>query len=79
MKTEENKNDKFFESLKKHPKYKLGKRVKPQKEHNVNGKVAFTTTLYPHCYEWLKEESAKTGKSGSELLNSLIEQASKVG
>lgn len=64
----------LFEELKKQPKYKLGKRKVEQKAHNANGKIAFTTTIFPDNYEWLKEESARTGKSGSAILNSLIEE-----
>lgn len=70
-------NDAFFEELNKHkPKYKLGKRKSAPKAHNKNGKIAFTTTLLPEMYEWLKNESAETGKSGSEIINELLSKES---
>lgn len=53
-------------------KYQLGSRTE-LKEHNKNGKVAYTTTLTKENYVWLKEHSASTKTSGSEILNSLIE------
>lgn len=53
-------------------KYQLGCRTE-LKEHNKNGKVAFTTTLTKENYIWLKKHSAATKTSGSEILNTLIE------
>ena len=72
----ENTNTPFFDELvKRSPKYKLGKRKGTIKAHNKNGKIAFTTTLLPSLYEWLKVQSAKTGKSGSDIINELLSNA----
>lgn len=54
------------------PRYKMGKR-KNFKPLNKNGKIAFTTTLYPEIYEWLKQQSILTQKSASEILNKALE------
>jgi len=59
-------------------KYKLGTRTE-LKEHNKNGKVAYTTTLTKENYCWLKERSCETGKSGSVILNGMLEEARKDG
>ena len=53
-------------------KYKLGTRTE-LKDHNKNGKVAYTTTLSKENYHWLKEYSAHTGKSGSAILNEFLD------
>lgn len=52
-------------------KYKLGSRTQ-LKEHNKNGKVAYTTTLSKDNYHFLKELSAYTGKSGSAIINEFL-------
>ena len=60
------------------PRYKLGQR-KNMKPLNKNGKIAFTTTLYPEIYEWLKEQSVMSQKSASEIINGILKELIDIG